>query len=121
MPRVPGPGQLEDAAGHLAVERRGVEVPFPGDDQVRPFQPAGQADQPGHEVESWFDPGAEGDEPAREAAGRTAARDVGDVDARLVPVAGRHRHQALAELLDLRRRRALLRPEHGGGVMRSAW
>ena len=75
-----------------------------------------QPDQPGHEVEAGLDPGAEGDEPARQPARRPAARDAGDVDAGLTPVTGRDLDEALAERHDLRRRGALLRPEHGGGV-----
>ena len=73
--RAPGAGELEHAARHLAVERRGIEVPLPGDGQVGPLQPAAEADQPGHEVEAGLDPGAEGDQPARQPARRPAARD----------------------------------------------
>ena len=92
-------------------------MPLAGDDQVGPLQPVGQADQPGHEVEAGLDPGAERDQPAGQPARRAAARDVGDVDARLTPVAGRHLDQAPAELHDLRRRGALLRPEHGAASL----
>ncbi len=114
--RTPGPGELEHTARHLAVERRGIEVPLPGDGQVGPLQTVAEADQPGHEVEAGLDPGAERDEPARQPACRAAAGDAGDVDARLTPVAGGDLDEALAERRDLCRRGALLRPEHGGGV-----
>ena len=115
--RTPGAGELEHSTGHLAVKRRGVEMPFPGDGEVGPLQPARQADQPGHEVEARLDPGAEGGQPAGQPAGRATSRDAGDVDPGLVPVAGGHRHEATAQLHDLRGCGALLRPEHRSGVV----
>ena len=72
--RAPGAGELEHATGHLAVERRGVEVSLAGDGEVGPLQAAGQADQPGHEVEARLDPGPEGDQPAGQPPGRAPLR-----------------------------------------------
>ena len=53
-----GPGQLEHAARHLALEGGRIEVALAGDDQVGALHAPGQADEAGDEVEARLDAGA---------------------------------------------------------------
>ena len=101
-PRATVAGQLQHAAGHLAVEGRGVEVPFAGDGQVGPLQALAQADQAGHEVETGLNACPQGDQASRQPARRAGTGHAGDVDAGLAAVAGRHLGEAPAELRHLR-------------------
>ena len=80
---VAGPGQLEHAARHLALEGRRVEVALAGDDQVGALHALGQPDEAGDEVEPRLDAGPERDQPAGQAPGRAGAGHGGDVDAGL--------------------------------------
>ena len=114
--RTPGTGELEHAARHLAVERGGIEVSLSGDGQVGPLQPAAQARPARPRGRSRARSGRRGRRARPPARPPPAAGEGGDVDAGLTPVAGRDLDEALAERHDLRRRGALLRPEHGGGV-----
>ena len=81
----------------LPLERRRVEEAFAGHHELRAaeclVEPSGICDQ----VEAVDQLGAERGEAACQAAGRAGAREPGDVDAELLPVAGRQLAQAIGE------------------------
>ena len=85
--RDPGVGRpLEHPADDLALEARDVELALAGDDELgaveRGVEPGGLRD----DLEAGLEPGTERGEPAGEPAGRAAALELGDVDARPLPV-----------------------------------
>ena len=87
-------GPLEHAADHLALEARDVELPLAGDDELgtveRGVEPGGLRD----DLEAGLEPGADRGEPAGEPAGRATALELGDVDARPLPVHARRAARA---------------------------
>ena len=86
--------QVEDAAGHLAVEGGWIEVTLASHHEVGRLQPGRQSDQAGHEVEPRLNPCTERDEPAGQAAGCPGTGDGGDVDAHLALDSGRQPRRA---------------------------
>ena len=106
-----GPGQGQDAARDLAVERGRIDVALAGDDQVGSCHSLGQAREVGDEFESLLHPCAEGEQAAGQATGSARAGQGRDVDPGLTAISRRQVHQALGERADLRLRRTLLLPE----------
>ena len=111
----PGACQRQHATGHLAVERRRVEVALARHHQVGAVHPPRQGDEAGHEVETRLDPGAQRDEATGQPSGRAGTDHARHVDAGLALVARGDLDQAAPESLDLRGRGALLGAEHRGG------
>ena len=68
-------------------------MPLAGDGEICTLHAFAQADQLGDEVEAGRNAGPERDEPTGQPTCRATARHVGDVDARLTPVAVRHRRR----------------------------
>ncbi len=98
-----GSGEIEDAAGDLAFEGRGVEVALAGDDEVGILEAGGKADEVRHEVEAGEEAGAQHEQAAAEAACGAGSGGRGDVDAHFGAVTGGQVVETLCEELDLAR------------------
>ena len=86
------------------------------DDEVGRLEAGRQPGHRRHQVETGQDTSPQGGEAPRQAAGRPGALDGVDVDAEVPPVAVGQGAEAVGQHHDLPGRRALLRPEHRGGV-----
>ncbi len=78
-----------------------------------------ELDLVGDQIETVDEAGADGSEPSRQATGRARARQIAYVHAVLLLVDIGQSFQPAAQELDLRRRGALLRGEHRGGIHES--
>ncbi len=112
----PGACQCQHATGHLAVERRRVEVTLARHHQVGAIHAPRQGDEARHEVETRLDPGAQRHEATGQPSRRACTGHARHVDAGLALVARRHLDQAAPESLDLRGCGALLGTEYRGGI-----
>src|SRR5271165_4898670 len=104
-------------ADDLAVHRRRVETPLPGDHEVRPVEALFEADDRRHQLEPGHQPAAERGQPTGQPAGGAAAGEPGHVDAVVPPVTRRQLDQPVGQLHHLVGARPLLGPEHPGGIL----